>query len=176
MLALKAYAVVVISHCVYGRLNLLDDGTYLWQQHDIDLRARTLYGWLNGKQGVGSIMQDHLINQPYNETAAAAHNGSDGYKAICKHQEMVFGIPCTSSTVLSRGDDQQRCLAETVRLMLRPQGFKNASSVRTAPSLRLLISLPLERKMDISIEQHVVGSTAHCGAKSAVEGLNMGHR
>ncbi|CDH53728.1 predicted protein [Lichtheimia corymbifera JMRC:FSU:9682] len=63
-------------------LDMLDEG-YLWQQQDMDLKARTLHGWLNGMHGVGSTNQDWLINVPYRETAAA-HTGSDEYQAICR--------------------------------------------------------------------------------------------
>ncbi|KAJ8654760.1 hypothetical protein O0I10_009651 [Lichtheimia ornata] len=49
--------------------------------------------------GVGSTMQDHLINEPYNETAAA-HTGSDEYKVICKHQWNGIG----NTSRLSFGD------------------------------------------------------------------------
>ncbi|CDH52628.1 predicted protein [Lichtheimia corymbifera JMRC:FSU:9682] len=59
-------------------------GWYLWQQQDMDLKARTLHGWLNGMHGVGSTVQDHLINVPYRETAAAP-TGSDEYQAICRN-------------------------------------------------------------------------------------------
>ncbi|KAJ8659282.1 hypothetical protein O0I10_004996 [Lichtheimia ornata] len=40
--------------------------------------------------------------------------------------------------------------------MLRPQGFKNASSVRTLHRLRLLISLPLEKM--VSLLMHFIAS------------------
>ncbi|KAJ8651388.1 hypothetical protein O0I10_013082 [Lichtheimia ornata] len=51
---------------------------YLWQQQDTDLKARMLYGWLNGMRGIGSTKQNMLINEPCNETAAAP-TGWHGY-------------------------------------------------------------------------------------------------
>ncbi|KAJ8658975.1 hypothetical protein O0I10_005357 [Lichtheimia ornata] len=44
---------------------------YLWQQQDTDLKARMLYGWLNGMRGIRSTKQIMLINEPCNDTAAA---------------------------------------------------------------------------------------------------------
>ncbi|KAJ8658594.1 hypothetical protein O0I10_005634 [Lichtheimia ornata] len=43
---------------------------YLWQQQDTDLKARMLYGWLNGMRGIGSTKRNLLINETYSETAA----------------------------------------------------------------------------------------------------------
>ncbi|KAJ8651327.1 hypothetical protein O0I10_013177 [Lichtheimia ornata] len=31
---------------------------YLWQQQDTDLKARMLYGWLNGMRGIGSTKRN----------------------------------------------------------------------------------------------------------------------
>ncbi|CDH56745.1 predicted protein [Lichtheimia corymbifera JMRC:FSU:9682] len=135
-------------------LNMLDDGT-CGKQQDVDLKARTLYGWLN----------------------AAAHTGSDGYKVISRIKKWYCGylksLSLSATLLLSQQHFKDAIVLyspwETINnaaqrkqcdSLVSPQGFKHASSVRTAPSLRLLISLPLERKMDISIEQHVVGSTA----------------
>ncbi|KAJ8651281.1 hypothetical protein O0I10_013234 [Lichtheimia ornata] len=43
---------------------------YLWQQQDTDLKARMLYGWLNGMRGIGSTKRNLLLNETYSETAA----------------------------------------------------------------------------------------------------------
>ncbi|KAJ8660030.1 hypothetical protein O0I10_004257 [Lichtheimia ornata] len=57
---------------------------YLWQQQVKDLKARMLYGWLNGMHGIGYTKQNMLINKPYNETAAAS-TGSHEYQVICSN-------------------------------------------------------------------------------------------
>ncbi|CDH54740.1 predicted protein [Lichtheimia corymbifera JMRC:FSU:9682] len=63
-------------------------------------------------------MQDNLINDPYNETAAAAHTGLDGYKVFCKHQEMVLGIPQGKVTILGfvnfKCTDERNGMAQTL--------------------------------------------------------------
>ncbi|KAJ8658672.1 hypothetical protein O0I10_005712 [Lichtheimia ornata] len=110
MLTTKACGLVllVISHCVYGRLNMLDDGTS------------------------GSDKRNLLINEPYSETAARQHGWHGDTVFICDknaieqhHKDVIVLYFPVELYMLCPG---------TVRLMLRPQGFKNASSVRTAPS------------------------------------------
>ncbi|KAJ8659954.1 hypothetical protein O0I10_004180 [Lichtheimia ornata] len=48
---------------------------YLWQQQDTDLKARMLYGWLNGMRGIGSTKQNMLINELYMKQQ---HDNMDG--------------------------------------------------------------------------------------------------
>ncbi|KAJ8661670.1 hypothetical protein O0I10_002477 [Lichtheimia ornata] len=43
----------------------------LWQQEEIDLKARILYGWLNGMRGIGCTKQNMLTNEPFNGITAA---------------------------------------------------------------------------------------------------------
>ncbi|CDH61060.1 predicted protein [Lichtheimia corymbifera JMRC:FSU:9682] len=66
---------------------------------------------------VGSTKQDRLINDLCNETAAA-HTGSDGYMVVCKHQEMVLGIPQGKVIILGfvtvKCTDERNGMAQTL--------------------------------------------------------------
>ncbi|KAJ8654442.1 hypothetical protein O0I10_009883 [Lichtheimia ornata] len=83
-------------------------------------------------RGIGSTKQNMLINEPCNETAAAP-TGWHGYTVFIGGKDAIEKYH-KDVIVLYFPVELYMLCPETVQLMLRPHGFKNASSVRTAPS------------------------------------------
>ncbi|KAJ8656349.1 hypothetical protein O0I10_007914 [Lichtheimia ornata] len=72
----KGKAVLVISHCVYGSSNMLDDDDTCGSNKFIGFKNNA-GGWsllfIGTHSDIGSTKQDLIINEPYNETAAAQY-------------------------------------------------------------------------------------------------------
>ncbi|KAJ8663570.1 hypothetical protein O0I10_000813 [Lichtheimia ornata] len=72
MLTTKACGLVllVISHCVYGRLNMLDDGSSGSNRMRISKQECCMVGSMVCMDGIGFTKRNLLINETYSETAA----------------------------------------------------------------------------------------------------------
>ncbi|KAJ8656350.1 hypothetical protein O0I10_007915 [Lichtheimia ornata] len=124
MVTTKACGLVllVISHCVYGRLNMLDDGTSGSNRIRISKQECCMVGSMvrvfimTGLAGFKWTYQRHTVADPLSAILSLSR--------LHVKDTIVLYFP-VELYMLCPG---------TVRLMLRPQGFKNASSVRTAPS------------------------------------------
>ncbi|KAJ8660867.1 hypothetical protein O0I10_003511 [Lichtheimia ornata] len=118
------------SHCFFW-VNMLDDGT-CGQQQDTDLKARMLYGWLNGNDAIEEYHKVRGLLWDWLDSSELTkhHTVAEPLSAIL----LLSRLHVKGVIVLYFPVELYMLCPGTVRLMLRPHGFKNASSVRTAPS------------------------------------------
>ncbi|KAJ8651776.1 hypothetical protein O0I10_012653 [Lichtheimia ornata] len=118
MLRTKAcgWVLLVISHCVYGRVNMLDDGTSGSNRIRTSQQECCMVG--STMHGIGSTKRN-LVPQVADPLSAML---------------LLSRLHVKDGIVLHFPVELYMLCPGTVRLMLRPYGFRNASSVRTAPS------------------------------------------